>query len=752
MIILYALPQRAPERFETRSNDIVLGRSPANENRLDLDLKADLYVSHAHARVTCEENGYWIEDLGSINGTWVDGEMISEKTLLGPDTDVKVGWTRIQVHMERMSRKPGLMPGDENAISAQSETGNEAHADDMATIIGDVSFAENGPVDIEAELERPGDGVDADLAATVVGPTAVPADGRSEHLNIEAELEALNRDAELEFQDERSGAGGADLAATVVGGAALPGAGLPEHIDIEAELDALNEKGGRVDADLAATVVGGAAVPAAGRSEHLDIGSELDVLDERPGAGDADLAATVVGGLEPAAAGKPDDADSLDITGTVGSVAPTIATASPSPPVAAPEEDDTRGNIICITDATANRFPGRETVTAEDILTLAWRQLKAFNELGATLDAALSLNELVNILATRMPGVIPNALRGAVLMPDDRGGLLLKAHWPAGEHSVSMTWVHRAFEMREAFIWAMPEDRDGGPDMPRSAAYYQVQSAIYTPLMIGEKVFGVMYVDNYLTRDAFSATDFELLKAIANHVALFIRDRLLQQERLQEKELQAHLQRQFSPAIAARIASRAERLQLGGERVDPVTILVSDVRNFTAMSAKMPPHEVVRMLNEMFDAFVPIIFEFGGVVDKYVGDSVLAVFGSPEPDDRQWEKALRAAMEMQQAVRMLGEGRRVRRLPIFDVGISLNSGEAIHGFIGSGQRIEYTVIGDTVNRASRLCDGAAPGEVIISQSVYERVYRIADVRPKTVRTKHSDTEPDLQAYVVTRLQ
>ena len=210
--------------------------------------------------------------------------------------------------------------------------------------------------------------------------------------------------------------------------------------------------------------------------------------------------------------------------------------------------------------------------------------------------------------------------------------------------------------------------------------------------------------------------------------------------------------RQFSPAVAAHILEDASRLQLGGNRVDPLTILVSDIRGFTSLSAKMEPANVVRMLNEMFDAFVPIIFEYDGVIDKYVGDSVLAVFGSPQADKKQWEKAVRAALDMQRAIGKLGEAWKLRRLPVFEVGIGIHSGEAIQGFIGSSQRTEYTVIGNTVNRAARYCDGAARGEILISNAVFERVYRLVDVQAIKVKTKHPETEPDLKAYQVKGLK
>jgi len=259
-------------------------------------------------------------------------------------------------------------------------------------------------------------------------------------------------------------------------------------------------------------------------------------------------------------------------------------------------------------------------------------------------------------------------------------------------------------------------------------------------------------VDNAVRPNAFSPADLELLTTIAKQVASFVRDHVLQPGVQREEIVRSNLLRQFSPKVADYILEESGRLQLGGNRVDPITILVSAVRGFTSLSAKMAPGDVVRMLNEMFDAFVPIIFEYDGVIDKYVGDSVLAVFGSPEADERQWEKAVRAAVAMQEAMEALGEAWRLRRLPVFEVGIGIHSGEAIQGFIGSSQRIEYTVIGNTVNRAARFCDGASPGEILISHAVYERVYRLVEVEAKTIQTKHPETEPDLKGYLVKGLR
>jgi adenylate cyclase len=379
-------------------------------------------------------------------------------------------------------------------------------------------------------------------------------------------------------------------------------------------------------------------------------------------------------------------------------------------------------------------------------------QLRAFYLLSQKLGAAGSLDSMEEILIQQLQQAIPSAQRGAVLLPDERGELLLKIHWPTGAHSVSMTLAQEAFAEREPISWQVPKGQSTLSAMPSSVVYYEVEAALYVPLISGTQVVGVMYVDNADDRDAFSTADLDLMTTIAAQVARFIRENHLQPDMQREEIIRANLLRQFSPRVADHILDGSNRLQLGGNRVDPITVLVSDIRGFTSLSAKMEPADVVRMLNEMFDAFVPIIFEYDGVVDKYVGDSVLAVFGSPDVDEQQWEKAVRAALEMQRVIGKLGEAWKARRLPVFQVGIGIHSGAAIQGFIGSAQRTEYTVIGDTVNRAARFCDGAGSGEIFISSSVFEHVYRLVEVGAKTVKTKHPEREPDMKGYLVKGLR
>jgi adenylate cyclase len=133
-----------------------------------------------------------------------------------------------------------------------------------------------------------------------------------------------------------------------------------------------------------------------------------------------------------------------------------------------------------------------------------------------------------------------------------------------------------------------------------------------------------------------------------------------------------------------------------------ITVLFSDIREFTRMSENMRPEDVVQILNEYFEKMVEIVVRHKGMIDKFIGDGLMAFFGTPEDDGFQEEHAVYAALEMQQELRKLckkwsNEGRRS-----LQIGIGINSGNAIVGNIGSAQRLEYTAIGDTVNLAARL--------------------------------------------------
>ena len=195
-----------------------------------------------------------------------------------------------------------------------------------------------------------------------------------------------------------------------------------------------------------------------------------------------------------------------------------------------------------------------------------------------------------------------------------------------------------------------------------------------------------------------------------------------------------------SPAIVDDLLRRddpRQALALEGKRVK-ATVFYSDIRGFTAMSEHMTPDEIYAQLNEYFEEMCAIIFKYGGYVDKFIGDCVMSVFSAPNPQPDDARRAVCAAVEQQARIKEIGEQWAARGKPVFTVGMGLNTGEVIMGNLGSSNRLNYTVIGDNVNTASRLYNVAHGGQIIISESTYEEVkdaVEADELDPVTVKGK-----------------
>ncbi|MEO0225605.1 MAG: adenylate/guanylate cyclase domain-containing protein, partial [candidate division WOR-3 bacterium] len=161
---------------------------------------------------------------------------------------------------------------------------------------------------------------------------------------------------------------------------------------------------------------------------------------------------------------------------------------------------------------------------------------------------------------------------------------------------------------------------------------------------------------------------------------------------------------------------------LKGER-KKVTIMFTDIREFTPLAESLPPEEVVTILNQYLTSMTSIIFKYEGTIDKFLGDGLMAIFGAPisHPDDVL--RATKSAVEIQNSLRLENIKREKANLRPIYVGIGINVGEAVVGNIGSRERLDYTVIGDSVNLASRLQEYARGGEVVVSEMVYQELTR-----------------------------
>ncbi|MFZ3217988.1 MAG: adenylate/guanylate cyclase domain-containing protein [Candidatus Acidiferrales bacterium] len=372
----------------------------------------------------------------------------------------------------------------------------------------------------------------------------------------------------------------------------------------------------------------------------------------------------------------------------------------------------------------------------------AWAlRLRLICELPLQFAAKTELKELLPTIVDRLVELIPNGESWALALLDPKTNtLLLKAHRSRYEPHVSDSLSRRAIGGRQAFIWnrAVPGDISG--TILQSA----IVTGMYAPLLWQDEAFGVICAESRSPENVFGEEDLRLIVFMAQYAAMAVGSHRLQEKLRDESVLSAKLLRQFSPKVAERILTHRGHLRLGGEQSE-VTILNWDIRGFTMLTREMQPDETVEMLNDYFAALVPIIFAQQGTIDKFMGDAILAVFGSPEHDPKQYEHAILAAVEMLAAAARVNESRRARGLPCAESGIGIHCGEVVHGFVGTADRMEFTVIGDVVNKAARYCTAAGGGQVLISPEVHERVWRIVQVEKTTIETKH---EGNFTAYRV----
>jgi adenylate cyclase len=287
------------------------------------------------------------------------------------------------------------------------------------------------------------------------------------------------------------------------------------------------------------------------------------------------------------------------------------------------------------------------------------------------------------------------------------------------------------------------DERFGGAD---SVILMNIRSAMCAPLYRQGNVVGFVYVDRQSARRPFSATDLHALSTLALLSAVAVEKAALRDGLRREKEVRSHLARYSSPAVVERIVAGSElaaRSMAADE--SEVTVLFADLTGFTAMAESMKPPQVVQMLNSVFERLTEVIFEFEGTLDKFRGDGLMAFFGAPLAMPDHAQRAVTAALRMQELLSDVNAysspGRRLA------MRIGINSGPVVVGDIGSPQRKDYTVIGDTVNIASRLESSVArPGDVVIGPNTRDQLadsFRCQPLEETALKGKRERIRPYL---------
>jgi len=382
---------------------------------------------------------------------------------------------------------------------------------------------------------------------------------------------------------------------------------------------------------------------------------------------------------------------------------------------------------------TLREFPRPAGVAAvtDEMLIAAGRAYRRLNALYTACRVAVSDFELTKRLEQIMDAVmeVTDADRGFLMLRDEASGEMIACVARAmgsdiAEGSPSMSVANRAAEIGEPVLVADTMADTQLRDR-QSIITQHIRSAMCVPLLVENRVLGSVYVDARRPGIAFTQEDLEMFGAVAAQSAMVIENSRLYEENIELETKRTHLQRYLSPSVVEEIIDRPEMVELGGSKRQ-LTAMFCDIRGFTRLTEQVAPDELVSLLNEHFTAMTDIVFEHEGTLDKYIGDEIMAVFGSPLPSRDDAIRATCAAIDMQAHLEhMRVERRRVGR-PEFDVGIGLATGEAIAGNVGSPTCMGFTAIGDSVNTARRLCGRAEAGEILICERTYKYVAEIIE--------------------------
>ena len=353
---------------------------------------------------------------------------------------------------------------------------------------------------------------------------------------------------------------------------------------------------------------------------------------------------------------------------------------------------------------------------------------KIFQVLVQVAKALLQSDDLNTLLQTVMDMIFKYlpVERGLIILFDEAGNPVPKLTKfiegaDGGDIPISRTILKMVAEQQVALMTsnALEDARLLGG---KSIAIHGIRSAMCVPLWNRQRVIGAVQVDSPIHIGRFTEEDLDLLTALANFAAVAVERAQLAEKIEQERKIRSRMERYHSPGVIDEIVKGTFAADEDEIRAADVSILFADISGFTTVSETKRPEEVAEFLSNFFSAAVDAIFAYGGTLDKFIGDAVMAFFGAPIPQDDHADRAVLAGLMMMERVEQWNQEREGLGLPVVRIRIGINSGPAVVGNVGTEKRVDYTVLGSSVNIASRLESGVAkPGQLVVSQNTLDRV-------------------------------
>lgn len=369
-------------------------------------------------------------------------------------------------------------------------------------------------------------------------------------------------------------------------------------------------------------------------------------------------------------------------------------------------------------------FRPADQVTDTEVLRRDYEKLRMSHELqriGLTTNVSELLEKTMEVVFSMFPA--DNAV--VMLVDEDTNTLVphtVKQRGKKQEILLSSTIVNSSLQER-ASVLASDAFLDPRFSGSQSIIAQGIRAAMCVPMVAQDKVLGIMHLDSRERVGAFTEKDLQILKAIATQTAIAIQNARLVRQIEEEAKTRGQLQRFLPPHVVEEmVGGKGRVIQKGGQELE-ASVVFCDIRGFTSLSEASNAQEVVDLLNEYFERLVEVVFRRHGVLDKFIGDALMASWGTIGDEDVETStfNCVAAAIEFRDEIRELNEERAAAGLSPIMMGVGVNTGGLVAGYMGSRRRLEFTVIGDTVNTASRVCGIADGDQVLISDSTYRYV-------------------------------
>ena len=391
------------------------------------------------------------------------------------------------------------------------------------------------------------------------------------------------------------------------------------------------------------------------------------------------------------------------------------------------DEDTIKKTIIHkIAPAQLDKFFPETNIIDEEMLRADYERLRISFELQRDIGFDLHVDFILGRVLDRAFEVLAFE-QGVVLLLDRRGEFQIHAYKTKNmddELVISRTLLNLVADDSQGVVLINPNPAAGraAPEFVETP----VQTTLAVPILDEHDLQGVIILDRWAVYNPYREKDLHLLSNVANKAGMFMRNSRIAKSVTRESLQRERYRKVLSPEMAEMVVAGQLNVDLTGKQHE-ATLLMANMIDFSALTGAMEPEALIEFLNRHFDHLVGVVFRHEGMIDKYLGDRILAVWGVPLAHEDDPLRAVTAAVAMQQSLAAINQQRETDNLPLLEIGIGVATGSVVAGSIGSQKTQRYSIVGDVVNEVQAICASSRSEQVLISEKTFKAVGKHFDI-------------------------